>query len=248
MNFLLQMATVLLFVPCSKGFADPAVATDTVAGFFEIERGDEWSDEVKAFESRLLLEGKPIKTVGSQYTQIAEKYTIQGATVLVFSVPYGGSGTTPDYFIIEFNEDKNLIITDLVSSADYSFSVKRKQDTVVIDLGFEADLKKYAVYEKGTLEIQKVATSKKIAKRKECRWIYQHPYRGFIKKQKCDLDPWSVYGLSSYRTLRAYEQDPRIDLGPLQDLAKEGCLSQQPIGYSEFRKSICRANSSRLQQ
>jgi len=242
-NFLLSVGVIVFALSIlPNAFAGEMRETDTAAGFIKIENWEDRPSELEVYESILILEGEIIKTVGSQYVNITDQYNIQDSSILVFYVGYGGSGTTPDYFIVEFPKDKPPIITDYVNSADYSFSVKRKKNKVIIDLGFDSDLKKYAIYDNGALEIQKIESTKKKATRKDCRWIYKYPYQEYIEEKDCDRDPWMILGLSSSRNLRALDQDPSINLDSLSTMATEGCVSQHTLKYSEFRKIICQVH------
>ena len=229
---------VILFL---YGFLQDAHAkrwmkTTTVNGELEIREG-EWGD------FQIFLDDTVIKKTEAFVVEIEHKYKVKEGHVLVICQGYGGSGTTPDYFIIDIQKNKPPIITQAKASKDYSFSSRLKNDVVEIDLGFDSGFRKYMVYKNGKQQMEKRPVSETVGDKEDCTYLYENMYRDFIKEKKCEEEFAIIKGLSSKRYLRALSHDPRVNLEPLAPLAKKSCLSQSAIKYSEFQKLICQSKN-----
>ena len=194
---------------------------------------------------RLLVWGdKVLQKYEYLHVTFKKKYDFKNSTVVIISTNPGGSGTFSSYYIVElFKDKKSLISKELYSDVDTFKIEKDTNGKIVIDMGFDSGLHKYAVYENSKLSILKKKVEKSPAKEEDCNFLYHEIYRAFIEQHMCDSDPHEVSGMASVRAVNGLINDPRLDIDRLSKISKKACKSLKPIEYAEFKTLICNSNS-----
>jgi hypothetical protein len=176
------------------------------------------------------------------FVRIEKKYRLHNSTLILLSEDYGGSGTRPSYYFLEFSKNGSVRISGSVESSDYTFKPRQiDKETVEVDLGYEKGRHKYAIYSHGKLHIQKRKEAPRGLSDKECFWLYDNVYNVYIRKSRtCDKDIYFVLGNGPFHTYDALEQNPSFRKQAFTKLARQSCRKRRPVSYRTFKNRICR--------
>ena len=171
---------------------------------------------------------------------LQKKYDFDSKTIIILEQNMGGTQNVHWFSVLLITKKGKIKISETFDSSDGTFvSNIDANESIIIDLGFEDGFKKVAKYENGRLKIINTIPTKLIADEQDCKYLYDSIYKNFIAQQRCTEDTNMTLGLSSYRYLKQKSHNPKFNLKPLEPISIEGCISNESISYSSFKKTIC---------
>ena len=198
--------------------------------------------DIDDYGTQVVLNGKTLWRDAVEHISVEHTYQTPKSTIVLMSAYMGGNGTVPSYRILEIWRNGHYALTDTFFSDDetfrYSFSSRHKK--LVIDLGYEKGLRKYAVYQNSKLHVYRKHSRSRYAKERDCRYLYEEIYLRNAQESRCLLNPFEINGLSSESSVATLGNDPRINTQTLKHISQHACQNHYAIPYRSFREKVCK--------
>jgi hypothetical protein len=195
--------------------------------------------EIKA--GLITLDSSPIyKTDESMMLNVEKIFKIAKNDVILVRESTGGSGTIDSFLFITLISGKSPIVSESFLGQENEIKPVQNKDKITIDLGFNEGKQEVLIYENGSTSIHKSKVKKSADKvDDDCNNLYNEFYQPFVKNDNCSDEVSEVSGMITVRMYNALSQNPFINFGKFEQLAKTSCKKSEIIKYSDFKKVVC---------
>lgn len=232
--FLKTMLLTLLLI--TGGYGMDRVGT--VGGTVRI------SKDMGSLEGRVLLNGRVIYRYEGPSISIAKRLSLPRSTVLLLE-EQAGMGTSPAYRVLEVYGNGTFRLSREFFSDDFDFEPKIRlvgRDGVHIDLGYSKGRKKIARYRNGKLTLGYERRRHKALAGRDCRWLYNTVYRGYLETGKYRLSIGYAIGNGPYHGYYALVQKGVFDDDSFTRFVQRSCRNGRVISYRDFSETVCRGD------
>ncbi len=224
----------LLFI-CQSVFAlDTSESAPTRYGQLEVKVTDKGQRELR-LDARVLY-------AEAGYFGMYKIIPLGEADVILVKKTPGGVAPA-EFFYITLLDGTVPMTSESFVAGDKPVRPVVEADKIVVNLGLRQGFLEVATYQAGKVVVTKTVIEGKKAKEEYCDYLYQQIYRPYAQGKQCAAVPEVTVLAEGEAPAEVYrrmmDNDPRLDEGQFQQLAKSSCLLGKVVQYTAFQKMVC---------